>query len=75
MEKDVIKLESSYWDAEGFKESVKRIKSLIVELLCNADKGYDADARKVGGCLFYLDMMEQHEILDSNPDYRGCPQK
>ena len=75
MEKDVIKLESSYWDAEGFKESVKQIKSLIVELLNNADKGYYVDAGKLGGCLFSLDMLEQHEILDSNPDYRGCPQK
>ena len=65
MEKNVIRLESSYWDAEGFRESVKQIRSLIVDLLCNADEGYDADARRVGGVLFYLDMMEKHEIVDA----------
>ncbi len=65
MEKDVIRLESSYWDAQGFKESIEEIKSLIVELLCNTETSYDADAKKIGACLFYLDLMVQHDIRDN----------
>lgn len=65
MEKNAIKLESFYFDADSFKETIKAIKSMFVELLCNTSDDYEANAKKIGSILFYLDMMEQHEIIDA----------
>lgn len=65
MEKNVIKLESFYFDADSFKETIEAIKSMFVELLCNTADDYEADAKKIGSILFCLDMIEKHEIVDA----------
>lgn len=65
MEKNVIKLESFYFDADGFKETIEAIKSMFVELLCNTAEDYEANAKKIGSIFFYLDMIEKHEIIDT----------
>ncbi|MBR2232367.1 MAG: hypothetical protein IJ891_08405 [Prevotella sp.] len=65
MEENVIKLESSYFDADSFKLTIKAIESMFVELLCNAADDYEADAKKIGSIFFWLDMIEKHEIVDT----------
>lgn len=65
MEKNVIRLESNYFYADGFKNAIKEVKSMFVELLCNAADDYDANARRIGDVLFYLDEIEKHEIVDA----------
>ena len=65
MEKNVIKLESFYFDADSFKETIEAIKSMLVELLCNTSDEYEANAKKIGSILFCLRMIEKHEIIDA----------
>ncbi len=59
-----IDLSCSYWDEEGFRSDMERVRKLLVELLANVGNDYEISPRELGYVLRIFDLLDDEKFVD-----------